>query len=342
MGFRVHNSPVQSGFWPQLERLIDEAGDGDIRSHRLEALAAARRRQTGREVPPDFLEHERLAAMAALTAPLVLQRVAEATPAPLVLIKGAEVAARYPDPGLRGFWDVDLIAEDAERVQRDLLAAGFEPVGDPKLYEDIHHLRPLQPPGLFLAVEVHSEPKWLDGRRPPAAAELLAAARPRADGPATILTLPPEQHALLLAAHSWAHEPLRRLRDLVDIALVAAETDREATRALARRWGLERLWRTTEAAADWLAGAGKMPRVQRLWARNLGTARERTVLESHLERVTSDFWARGPGEALRRLPANVLRALGPEDAEPWSAKLRRSAIAVRNARRPRSEHEAEL
>ena len=165
--------------------------------------------------------------------------------------------------------------------------------------------------------------KWLDGLAAPSAEELLAAAGPQQGRPATILSLPPEQHVLLLAAHSWAHEPLRRLRDLVDVALVAAETDREATRELARRWGIDRLWRTTEAAADWLGGDGEMPRVQRLWARNLGTARERTVLESHVERLTSDFWARRPSESLRRLPANVLRALRPEEAEPWSAKLRR-------------------
>ena len=51
--------------------------------------------------------------------------------------------------------------------------------------------------------------------------ELLAAASPRDGGPAGILVLPPEHHLLLLAAHSWAHEPLRRLRDIVDMALVA-------------------------------------------------------------------------------------------------------------------------
>jgi hypothetical protein len=144
---------------------------------------------------------------------------------------------------------------------------------------------------------------------------------------------------LLLAAHSWAHEPLRRLRDIVDIAVVAASADRNATRVLARRWGIERLWRTTEAVTDWLDHSAQVPSVQRLWARNLVTARERTVLESHLERATSDFWARGLGESLRRVPGNVLSDLRPDKSELWSAKLRRSALAVRNARRPRSEHE---
>jgi hypothetical protein len=332
---------VREGLWTGLDRLLDEAADGDVRSHRLEVLAARRRRETGRPVPTDFVEHERLAAMAAITAPVVLARVAAATGEPLVLVKGAEVAARYPDPALRGFWDVDLIAIDPGRVQEDLLAAGFEPVGDPALYEGIHHLRPLQAPGLLLAVEIHATPKWLEGRSAPSAHELLAAASPRPGGPATILALPPEQHALLLAAHSWAHEPLRRLRDIVDIAVVAAAADRNATRVLARRWGIERLWRTTEAVTDWLDEGARVPRVQRLWARNLVTARERTVLESHLERVTSDFWARGLGESLRRVPGNVLSDLRPDKSERWSAKLRRSALAVRNARRPRSEHEGQ-
>ena len=66
------------------------------------------------------------------------------------------------------------------------------------------------------------------------------------------------------------------------------------------------------------------------------------MFENHLERLTSDFWALPLREAAARLPGNVLRDLRPEDAEPWAAKLRRSALAVQNARRPRSQHEDEL
>ena len=244
---RRWTAPRLDLLWPRLDALIDRAGDADLRSHRLEVLGARRRRANGRPVPAAFVEQERAAAVAAITAPLVLERVAAAYEKPAVLVKGPEVAALYPAPALRNYWDLDLLVGDAEEAQNALLAAGFEAVGDPDLYVDIHHLRPLRPPGLVLAVELHTTPKWLDGRMAPAVSELLAASIPRDEGPGGIRRLPPEQHALLLAAHSWAHEPLRRLRDLLDIALVAAAADPAETARLARSWGIERFWRTTRA-----------------------------------------------------------------------------------------------
>ena len=84
-----------------------------------------------------------------------------------MLFKGPETAAHYPHPALRRFWDLDLLVPDAGATQRSLLKAGFREVGDPALYADIHHLRPLTLPGLPLAVEVHDRPKWADGLRPP-------------------------------------------------------------------------------------------------------------------------------------------------------------------------------
>ena len=331
-----------SELWTRLDALIRGASDGDVRSHRLEVFAARLRRAAGRDVPEDFLEQERAAAIAAITAPVVLERVASAFDRPAIVVKGPELAALYPDPALRCYWDVDLLVEDAEEAQRALTSAGFEPFGDPSLYLDLHHLRPLRPSGLLLAVEIHSAPKWIEGRRAPSMNELLAAATPRDGGPTGVLVLPPEHHLLLLAAHSWAHEPLRRLRDIVDMALVAGTADRGETERLARQWGIERLWLTTRAVVESVQSGRADHAVLRLWARNLRTARERTVFENHLARVTSDFWALPLREAAARLPGNVYRDLRPEDAEPWAAKLRRSALAVQNARRPRSEHEDEL
>ncbi len=272
----------------------------------------------------------------------MLERVAEAYDRPMVLFKGPEVAGLYPAPALRTYWDIDLLVEDPEEAQQALLSAGFEPVGDPALYLGIHHLRPLRPPGLMLAVELHTTPKWLDGRPAPPVSELLAASVARDDGPHGIRRLPPEQHALLLAAHSWAHEPLRRLRDMIDIALVAAAADPAETMRLAERWSIGALWRTTRAVLAALEDGRTTPPLLCFWARNLATARERTVFESHGERLTSDFWAMPVGAAVRRLPRNVLRDLQPEDAEPWRDKLERAALALRNARRPRSQHDIEL
>src|SRR4029450_13299262 len=97
---------------------------------------------------------------------------------PIVLMKGPEVAALWPTPQSRPYSDVDLLVEDAAEAQRALLAAGLRPVGDPGLYVDIHHLRPLLAPGLAVAVEVHDRPKWIDGLGAPPTVGLLAAAVP--------------------------------------------------------------------------------------------------------------------------------------------------------------------
>ena len=101
--------------------------------------------------------------MQALAVPPLLERVRAACDGPLVVMKGPEVAARYAEPSTRPFRDLDLLACDAAAVQRSLLDAGFQVAGEPELYVDIHHLRPLYWPGLPLVIEVHQRPKWPAG-----------------------------------------------------------------------------------------------------------------------------------------------------------------------------------
>ena len=112
-----------------------------------------------------------------------------------------------------------------QAAQAALLAAGFVEVGEAGRYEDIHHLRALWWPGLPLVVEIHDRPKWPDGLTGPSTEELLAAAVPARLGVDGIGALPPAEHALLLAAHAWAHEPLGRLGQLVDVAATLRRTD---------------------------------------------------------------------------------------------------------------------
>lgn len=330
-----------TGIWAAVDAAVDRAPTlADVRSHRLELFAARRWRARGRPVPADFLELERRASVGALTAPVLLERVREVCAGePVVVLKGPEVAARYPDPALRVFGDLDVLVRNAEAVQAALLAASFEEVGDPSLYLGIHHLRPLRLGSLPLVVEVHARPKWIDAVPPPPVDELLDAAVPLPSG---LYALPPAEHALVLAAHSWAHEPLRRLRDLLDVVLLAEEAGRDETARVARAWGVERLWRATIGAADAVLLGGPTTWPLRLWAQNLGRVRERTVLENHLQRWLSDFSVGPPGRAVAGWRETFVRELGPEGDEGWGAKLSRSVHALRNARLRRSAHDEEL
>ena len=77
-----------------------------------------------------------------------------------------------------------------------------------------------------------------------------------------------------------AHEPLRLLRDIVEFAAIGGEADRGELQTLAAEWGVGRLWWSTDEAARAVLCGEAQPRSLRLWAQNLGLARERTVLET--------------------------------------------------------------
>lgn len=331
----------QDAVWAAVDRLVDRAPTvADLVSHRLHLLAARRWRATGRPVPPELADLELEATFRVLAVPELLRRVRAAYDGPLIVMKGPELASRYPDRALRPLRDLDLLVVDSDGAQKALLAAGFFLVGDEELYRDIHHLQPVACNGLPLWVELHHAPKWPDSLRPPTVEALLAAAVPARVGTEGFLTLPPGHHALVAAAHSWAHEPLRRVGELLDIALLVAEDeDRAALRRLAREWGIERLWRATLAAVEAIFDDGRTPASLRLWAQNVRRARERTVLESHLSKWLSSWWALPPPRAARATGAALLADLRPESGEEWPAKLRRTQRALRDAFTRRSEHD---
>ena len=228
-----------------------------------------------------------------------------------------------------------LLVQDARAVHRQLKASGFVEYGDPAP----HHLCPLRWPSLPVFLEVHSAPNWPKQLTPPSAAELIGAALPSALGVDGVLAPDPARHALLIAAHSWAHEPLRRLRDLVDARAVAAEADPAEVRRLTRSWHVDRLWRTTEAVAQTVFEGRPSPLVLRLRARHLAAVREPTVLEHHLRRWLAGYGALPPRIAAADAFA-VLRAdLRPAPEESWRAKLMRTTRAFRDARMPLSHHD---
>jgi hypothetical protein len=293
-------------------------------------------------VPEEIVEDERLATMIWLALPEALARARAAYDGRMLVLKGPEAAARYPDATLRPFHDVDLLVDDAAAAQRALLAAGFAAVETGLEYDELHHLQPLRWESLPVVVELHRTVKWPPGSTPPDPRELFEQAVASSTGIDGLEAPAPAHHALVLAAHGWAHRPLSRLLDLVDVAAVSDEIDRDELAALAERWSLGRLWRSTLRVSDSLFASGRESWAQRVWARDLRSVRRRTVLEGHLEAWLSPFAAFPPRSALRYSARAVLADLRREPGEGWRRKLRRSRLAVTRAFRDEAEHERRL
>ena len=335
---------VNTDLWVAVDALVDRAPrPDDLIAHRLYMPAVKRYRQIGRDVPPVLAELEMKVLARSLALPAFLERLRAATSAPLLVLKGPEIASRFPDAAWRPFSDVDVLVEDAAAVREELLDAGFFEVGEAEKYLDIHHLRPLAVDALPLVVEVHHTPKWVEGVQGPMADDLFALARRAALPVDGFLALPPSAHALVVAAHSWAHQPLRRIGDLLDIAvLLEGEEDRVGAELRASAWGIARVWRTTAAAVDATFARERIPLSMRTWARNVRDVRGRTVLENHLERWFSGWWQLPPGRAFAQTARRVVADARPADGETWPAKLRRSVSAARRASMRVGEHEHAL
>lgn len=331
--------------WSGVDRLIDRAPSlGDLESHGLHLLAARRWEAEGRELPQSLAEERSRSAWRDLLAPAVLQRAREAYDGKLLLLKGPAVARLYPS-GCRPFGDLDIVAEEPEVAQRALMGAGFEQVGfDGSYYEGLHHLSQLRlPDAPQPIVEIHRRPNWVDWGKPPSRQELFSRAVPAGPGAEGYLVLPPGEHAVVVAAHGWTELPLRRILDLLDVlVLVQAESDRRVAERVAAEWGLERVWSTvTDAAAALLCG-GPTPASMRIWARSLPQVRDRTVLENHLRKWLSVFWALPPRDRLPAFATALAHDLTPVPSEGWHSKLRRASEAIRNPSRPSREHLARI
>ena len=155
---------------------------------------------------------------------------------------------------------------------------------------------------------------------------------------AGLLAPSPSHHAILVAAHGWAHQPLGRLRDLVDVGAFAVETDPRELDQQAGRWGVSRLVATTVYSLEAVL-RGRRTAPLRLWAGHLPEVRDQTVFEHHLERVLAPFW----GLPFDRAARSSVRAFGnelrPAFDETWPEKLRRTTRAIRRARLAVSTHD---
>jgi hypothetical protein len=326
---------VTTGLWSAVGALIDGASVEGVLAHKLGPLAAGRRRAAGEPVPEVFAAEERAVSFVTLSATPVLRRIRELRDGPLVLLKGPEVAALYPPHG-RWFGDVDVLTPDAAGLHRTLLEHGFLEVETEGFdHSRHHHPPPLRWPVVPLHVEVHAAPNWPQGIEGPPLSEIIEASVPSVVGVEGISAPHRLHHALVLTAHAWSHEPLNTLRDLIDVAVLCADESTAELDRLAAAWGLRRIWRTTQRAIDALFYGGRRPAALQIWARHLGTARDRTVFESHLPAALNPFGGHPPREAVAQSVAAVRRDLLPRPGESWGVKLRRVPRAMRDAGVPR-------
>lgn len=331
----------RAAMWDRVEELVAHSPtSAAMHHHQVGALGARGRRHKGLPVDAHMRAAEQAAAMAALSGLYLLRRVRAAVDGPLVLMKGPEAAASYPQPEARLFKDLDLLTADVEATYRALLAAGFVEAACGSFVPPTYHSWPLAWPGIPLAIELHNAPRHVPELPVPSFETLLPLTRPSRTGVDGILGLVPSAHAVLLAVHAWSHGPLERLGPLIDVAAVLADGDRAAAHAYAQRWGCERLWRTTVACIDALLLNGPSTVPSRTWARHLLTAREPSVLESHVARIAAATWGMprslvGPGVA-RELKKTAL--VCGEDT--WPDKLHRARRAMRHAVMPLSDYRA--
>jgi hypothetical protein len=123
---------------------------------------------------------------------------------------------------------------------------------------------------------------------------------------------------------------------------VTEGSDRGEIRRLAKRWRFERVWRTTIGSVDSLFYGGSLTTADRIWARHLRGARERTVLESHVGKWLSAYWALPWPRAVVAMGSAVADEFRPAEGENWGQKRARAGRALRNASLPRSQHDRQL
>lgn len=321
--------------WSGVNGLLERTTVEGILAHRLGPLEADRRRSLGEPVPQILRTHERAAVLGMRTGVALLERVRDGCDGPVMLLKGPEVARLYPS-GARRFSDIDVLTSDAVGAYASLLRSGFVDglMAGETMPDDHHHLAPLRWPTISLRLEIHSTPNWLPSMRPPPLAEILEAAEPTSLGVDGITVPTPLHHALILVSHAWRDEPLHTLRDLLDIAAMAASIDQRDLDRTADAWGMTRVWRSTWRAIEHLLYGGRSSMPLRVWARHLEDVRERSILEHHLVRWLSPYTELPPRRAVGRMLRVAREEIRPAAGESWRGKLGRITSAVRNPGAP--------
>ena len=329
--------PVTS--WEAIQHVVEGWPQETLGAHGLHLIAASQWRSSGASVPQDFQDAERLRAISTPAAAMLLKRIRATVPGKIILLKGPELASYFPDPMLRPFVDIDILTPDAADTQARLLQAGFREGRDDLNFHDLHHHTPLRYPGLPLAVEIHSTPKWLSWMSPPSTSQLLDASVPSSTGLDGIETLDPAHHAMVVAAHAWSHAPLGHLLRLIDLQYISEGQDPEKLRRLAADWGLGGVWQTSQVAINAVFYEG--PRghgLTRRWIDQLARGHERSVSEQFLARALAPLWAPTLPAKITGLSAEMRSLILPEYLATWNQRAQRGYRALLHSRQSMSQY----
>src|SRR5689334_16792451 len=119
------SEPSRSELWLAVDRMLASMNPDAALAHGLAPLAADRLMKLGQPVPPRPALEARAAQLIPMMVAPVLERARAAYDGRILIVKGPEIAARYP-PGTRLYGDLDVLVEDAAAAREALLAAGFE------------------------------------------------------------------------------------------------------------------------------------------------------------------------------------------------------------------------
>ena len=136
--------------WARIAELVDRAPSLDVlRAHRLQFLAASLWREQGSMNPRSSLTRSASPRRRRLRRRCCSAGQRRPTTGGFMLMKGLEVAVRYPDPASRSFTDLDLLAEEPDAAQHALIGAGFVELQTGRDYSGEQHLAPLAWPGFL-------------------------------------------------------------------------------------------------------------------------------------------------------------------------------------------------
>jgi hypothetical protein len=312
---RTALSVPTDGIWAGVVRLIGAQRDvAGLRHHGLGPLAAAYAKEFGWSIDAELRGEREAQTALSIEAELTIRNAREAIDGPLLLLKGLDVGARYPAPDLRRIRDVDVLVPDAAGVQAALLARGWRAQSgdgvalDPRSYDDLHQLCPLESPALSLPFEVHRAPHWPSWGTPPEFVELFGSAEPSVVGIEGVVAPCVEHQALLVLAHSWARQPFEQLSQLLDFALLAEEADAVEMRWCAKRWELARLLDIGRRAVDsLLLGLERDDWVLRTFAPHLRRLTVPTTARQQLNRYLAAFAVTEPRRAVSAATGGVMR-----------------------------------